>query len=113
LSSTTDLKIFCDFQKTQDVGQMEAIEKLLLEVNDDGQIEGHILNVLSALAVAGSNMTQKVLSNFISEQGDLQHAGSWACTLGCVLESRSRQPDVFQTQVSCCSIQFFRLHHSL
>ena len=84
----TDLKCICDFQKTRDVGQMEAIEKLLLEENVDSQIcERHILNVLSALAVAGSNMTQKVLSNFISKQGDLQHAGALGYSGVCVRES--------------------------
>ena len=67
---------------------MEAIEKLLQEVKDDGQIcERHILNVLSALAVAGSNMTQKVLSNFISKQGDLQHAGALGYSGVCARES--------------------------
>jgi hypothetical protein len=87
-ASTTDLKFICHFQKTKDVGQMEAIEKLLLKVNDDGQIcERHMLNVLSALAVAGSNMTQKVLSNFISKQGDLQHAGALGYSGVCARES--------------------------
>ncbi len=67
---------------------MEAIETLLLEVNGDGQIcEMHIVNVLSALAVAGSNMTQKVLSNFISKQGDLQHAGALGYSGVCARES--------------------------
>jgi hypothetical protein len=66
---------------------MEAIEKLLLEVNDDGQIcERHILNLLSALAVAGSYMTQKVLSNFITKQGDLQHAGPLGYSRVCARE---------------------------
>jgi len=87
-ASTTDLKFICHFQKTKDVGQMEAIEKILFEVNDDGQIcERHILNVLSALAVAGSNMTQKLLSNFISKQGDLQHAGALGYSRVCARES--------------------------